>query len=896
MKRILIFLLACLPLVVAAQTQKLLEINQSSFRPVHTDALSGVAIDKIAKDPSQRPCARIKMHINRMTTDEIRGVIVRTIGGNVVLTKQIVAVEGNGLIIEMTAKEQTRFYIHHDKYGDSNEVSLNLEGNKEYRIDAQLNTLLHIAIGSNIIGADVYVDNNYKGKIDSNYTLTIGEVTPGAHKIKIQHGSLIAEKEIDVNSSNIFFRIDLNQETARPQYVVFQIEPKEAIVVVDGKKQIPDAYGIVKFVLNNGSYSYDISAKDHHNESGTFVVDGKKVEKIVSLRPAYGYAKIPGTETLRGANIFIDGVLIGQAPVTSGKLSSGVHSVSIVKDMYKSHEGQITISDNQTTEYAPILVADFANVSLTAGEGFDIYINNEYKSKSSWSGVLATGSYIFEARREGYRSTTLTKEIVATSARQSYALPTPTPILGSINIDSTPAMADVYVDGKLAGRTPLMQDIIIGKHEVVLRKGDLVSEKQSVNIVEGQMANLNLTLVKQEPPKPMHQTYIENIKGLNMKMIYVEGGTFQMGSNGGESGERPVHSVTLDSYYIAETEVTNAQWYAVMGTEPSSYSGSNRPVESVTWYGAQKFCEKLSELTGKRYVLPTEAQWEYAARGGNKSKGYTYSGSNDVDAVAKYGSSSGGHNNVKSKQPNELGIYDMSGNVWEWCSDWRGDYSSSSQTNPKGPSSGSYRVLRGGSWGDYGDGCRVADRYHYDPSDRSHYFGFRIVCIPSQGDNETASNAAMISYASSKKDNKLAHRDKNNLGVFAEMGYCGLYSSYGFGIGTGLLWRIGHFDSLFVPTLGVRYFHGPPYWHSLTVPIVLNLNMTRYSRAAFYIGVGTELGMYHTRWSYNWSDGYFGFRIPMVLSIGLGTRHNDFNLYSNLLWGNSIGFRYTYLF
>lgn len=496
MKRILIFLLACLPLVVAAQTQKLLEINQSSFRPVHTDALSGVAIDKIAKDPSQRPCARIKMHINRMTTDEIRGVVVRTIGGNVVLTKQIVAVEGNGLIIEMTAKEQTRFYIHHDKYGDSNEVSLNLEGDKEYRIDAQLNTLLHIAIGSNIIGADVYVDNNYKGKIDSNYTLTIGEVTPGAHKIKIQHGSLIAEKEIDVNSSNIFFRIDLNQETARPQYVVFQIEPKEAIVVVDGKKQIPDAYGIVKFVLNNGSYTYDISAKDHYNESGTFVVDGKKVEKIVSLRPAYGYAKIPGTETLRGANIFIDGVLIGQAPVTSGKLSSGVHSVSIVKEMYKSHEGQITISDNQTTEYAPILVADFANVSLTAGEGFDIYINNEYKSKSSWSGVLATGSYIFEARREGYRSTTLTKEIVATSARQSYALPTPTPILGSINIDSTPAMADVYVDGKLMGHTPMILNVIIGKHTVTIRKDGFAEYSQSITIEESVTSDVNCILAE----------------------------------------------------------------------------------------------------------------------------------------------------------------------------------------------------------------------------------------------------------------------------------------------------------------------------------------------------------------------------------------------------------------
>ena len=143
---------------------------------------------------------------------------------------------------------------------------------------------------------------------------------------------------------------------------------------------------------------------------------------------------------------------------------------------------------------------------------------------------------------------------------------------------------------------------------------------------------------------------------------------------------------------------------------------------------AQEFCNKLSELTGKRYVLPTEAQWEYAARGGNKSNGYTYSGSNSVSKVAVYETSS--HSNVMSKKPNELGIYDMSGNVYEWCSDWYGSYGSSAQTNPQGQSSGDYRVLRGGNWYFNSSRCRVATRNINGPSNRSSGIGFRVVCLP----------------------------------------------------------------------------------------------------------------------------------------------------------------------
>ena len=233
---------------------------------------------------------------------------------------------------------------------------------------------------------------------------------------------------------------------------------------------------------------------------------------------------------------------------------------------------------------------------------------------------------------------------------------------------------------------------------------------------------------------------IITLNGVVFKMIKVEGGTFQMGAqrtnpdganydSDAYGEESPVHSVTLSDYYIGETEVTQELWEAVMGSNPSNFKGSQKPVEEVSWNKCQGFITRLNNLTGKNFRLPTEAEWEYAARGGNKSQGYKYSGSDNIEDVAWYTSnSSSTTHNVKTKSPNELGIYDMSGNVWEWCEDWYGDYSSGSHTNPTGPSSGSLRVLRGGSWNiNDAEYCRVSRRnFSYPGSNGSNCFGFRL--------------------------------------------------------------------------------------------------------------------------------------------------------------------------
>ena len=221
--------------------------------------------------------------------------------------------------------------------------------------------------------------------------------------------------------------------------------------------------------------------------------------------------------------------------------------------------------------------------------------------------------------------------------------------------------------------------------------------------------------------------------GICIEMVKVEGGTFMMGATSEmknpNSNEKPVHQVTLtNDYYMGKYEVTQALWQAVMGSNPSEYKGDNLPVETVSWNDCQKFISKLNSLTGRMFRLPTEAEWEYAARGGKESRGYQYSGSSNISDVAWYDENSGTKTHpVGTKQANELGIYDMTGNVWEWCSDWYSSYSSSSQTNSTGADSGSFRVFRGGGWNSDAGCCRSSFRCYVTPDSRYFYLGLRLV-------------------------------------------------------------------------------------------------------------------------------------------------------------------------
>ena len=241
----------------------------------------------------------------------------------------------------------------------------------------------------------------------------------------------------------------------------------------------------------------------------------------------------------------------------------------------------------------------------------------------------------------------------------------------------------------------------------------------------------------EEPEDSVSEDTVPTIKsrpvtanGVTFTIVLVEGGTFTMGATAeqgsdAQDAEKPTHEVTLSDYYIGETEVTQELWEAVMGSNPSMYQGAKMPVQNVTWWDCQKFIKRLNTLTAKKFRLPTEAEWEYAARGGKYSKGYKFSGSNDANEVSCYGAMK----NVASKLPNELGLYDMSGNVNEWCYDFYDAYSTLAQTNPTGPAAGTKRVYRGGNWrgGSNGLFSRVSLRGRKDPEETDNGHGLRLV-------------------------------------------------------------------------------------------------------------------------------------------------------------------------
>ena len=326
----------------------------------------------------------------------------------------------------------------------------------------------------------------------------------------------------------------------------------------------------------------------------------------------------------------------------------------------------------------------------------------------------------------------------------------------TLTIRYTPSSATVLVDNKMMkGINGVVQTTLpVGQHSFVVACDGYESEEGTVKLKASAPSNLQITLSKdatatqqstvaqptvaQQPVVQPTVTNSDNISipvkdGIGIDMVRVEAGTFIMGATPEmkESGseEMPAHQVTLtNDFYIGRYEVTQALWKAVMGNNPSYFKGINLPVEQVSMEDCQEFLSKLNIITGKNFRLPTEAEWEYAARGGKKSRGYQYSGSNNISDVAWYKKNSRGTTHpVGSKQANELGIYDMTGNVWELCLDWKGSYSSSPQVNPTGAVSGIGYVSRGGSQQHIAWYCRSLYRNIYFPGDHFMDHGLRLV-------------------------------------------------------------------------------------------------------------------------------------------------------------------------
>lgn len=444
------------------------------------------------------------------------------------------------------------------------------------------------------------------------------------------------------------------------------------------------------------------------------------------------------------------GVLFGAgilAAVLYGRKEQGVPTVPPVQP-----DSIVSVPESPQVSAPVVEKGSLKVVSTPSGAAIWLDGKNTGKTTPEVLESLSVGKHSVLLKQEGYKDASRSVQVVSSQHAECLMdlekLPAPkeTPVVevGSLKIVSAPSGAAIWLDGKNTGKTTpeILEEIALGNHKVVLKLAGYKDNSEQISLTSGKRIECSIELTKipqsilstSSTPK---QNFTETVFGINMKMVYVAGGDFMMGGTSeqgseAENDEKPLRRVTLSDYYIGAFEVTQGQWEKVMGTNPSYFrKGSDYPVENVSWEEARAFCQELSRKTGKNYVLPTEAQWEYAARGGNKNEGTKYSGSVSVDAVAWYDGNSGSSTHpVGTKRPNVLGLYDMSGNVWEWCSDWYGAYPSTPQTNPVGPSSGSFRVYRGGSWGSNAGRCRVSFRGSNSPGYRYFYLGFRVALLP----------------------------------------------------------------------------------------------------------------------------------------------------------------------
>ncbi len=480
----------------------------------------------------------------------------------------------------------------------------------------------------------------------------------------------------------------------------------------------------------------------------TYILD-LEAEKLSGNQPTdaggnfYAISVQPKT-----AMLWIDGVPqeVSSDGEYSAMLAYGSHTYKVEAGGYISKSGSFTIGKGDMAPISVSLVSALATLSVSCPTpAVSLYVDKKSVGSLPWNGNLKEGMHLLEVRKDGYRSQQKTIQL-AQQQKLDVAFEALSAIQGNLSVNFKPFGSDVYVDGVKVGQSPrVFNGVLVGNHNVEIRKSGYATSRQTVTISEGQTASISGSLtstastsgtnvLSSSSSSPSGNTITIPVKnGISIEMVKVEAGSFNMGATPEMQVpyevEKPVHRVTLtNNYYIGKYEVTQALWQAVMGSNPSYFKGDDLPVEQVSWNDCQDFISKLNAMTGKRFRLPSEAEWEYAARGGKKSRGYQYSGSNTLGDVAWYEGNSGSKTHaVGTKQPNELGIYDMTGNVYEWCQDWYGSYSSSPQTNPIGAVSGSSRVDRGGSWFFTAKHCRSSYRFNLTPGYRLNFLGLRLV-------------------------------------------------------------------------------------------------------------------------------------------------------------------------
>lgn len=334
----------------------------------------------------------------------------------------------------------------------------------------------------------------------------------GLRKITILHQQLGVLRDyrfpIEIESERTYEMVlvtgtveTIVKEQVHEQYLMFQITPPEAVLEVDDQMWTVSSSGVASKFVNFGTYSYRVQASNYHPDAGKVTVNDpdNTVQVTINLLPNFGWIEVPGNGLLQGATVYVDNAIIGKAPCKSGQLKSGQHNVRIVKELYEPYTAVVTVSDNETTTVSPNLTADFAHITLQVDADAEIWVNDEQKGTRSWSGNLSTGVYKIECKRANHESTLTTKEITNQMDGETIVLTAPKPIYGSLMVESEPAMATIYIDGKEVGQTPkIINEILIGEHSLLLTKDNHNNYTETVTIVKGERKQVRATLAKAE--------------------------------------------------------------------------------------------------------------------------------------------------------------------------------------------------------------------------------------------------------------------------------------------------------------------------------------------------------------------------------------------------------------
>ena len=414
------------------------------------------------------------------------------------------------------------------------------------------------------------------------------------------------------------------EEAVNQQYLAFQITPANAVLEVNGKIWEVDAEGNAQEYVSFGTYEYRVQAPDYHPAVGKVTVNDPEntAFQSVTLNPNFGWIEVGGRGDLQGASVYIDNALIGKAPCKSDALKSGQHTVRIAKKMYDTYSVTVTVNDNETTPVNPVLEANFANVTLKVDADAEIWVNNERKGVRTWTGALGYGSYKVECKQANHETSLTTLEVTAAMNGETLPLPAPTPIYGSLNVESSPKFCQLYIDGKDMGTTPKsVNQILIGQHEIWLTKEGYAEHKETVTITKGERKQVNATLT------PANVTYVEgnqktsgevtsgNYKGHEWVDLGLPSGTLWATCNVGADTPEDYgdyfawgETMTKSSYGWSNYKNCNGSYDRLTKYCNKSSYGNNGFTDNLTLLQA---CDDAATANwGSGWCMPTNSQWE----------------------------------------------------------------------------------------------------------------------------------------------------------------------------------------------------------------------------------------------------------------------------------------------